>query len=170
MLRVIILAVLAACIMVALVATSAPAHAACERVGCTEECRWVGPAHRRCRERCRVRCWNDAPRYYAPAPTYSYQPPAYHDQGPAIPPELVGLGIIALVVGVIAAIVSAASGDSTAREIAQIEESALSMRAETAEHDRRINAVREYRAARIEEAEEEGRRQADEEWRRLTGV
>jgi hypothetical protein len=169
-----LLALLLAGIIIAILMTSPPAHAACQPVGCWQECYWVDPGHRRCRERCRMRCWNDAPRYYPPAPQPQYYPPAYQEAGPIVPPELIGLGILAIIIAVIGAIVSAVN-ISTASDIAAFEEAtraaekaALSHRAEAREHDARITAITEHIAAEERKAFEQGQRDADEEWRRLT--
>lgn len=160
-----LLALLLAGLVLALIITSPPARAACETVGCyTAECWWIGPHTQRCRRVCQRRCWNDAPRYHAPAPSYSYAQAAYADPGPAIPPELVGLGILAVVAAVIAAIVSAASGDSTAREIAQIERSTLDTRAQAYDAEQRTHGINAYIASEEAAAFERGRRAAEREW------
>ena len=152
MLRIIILALLATGIILALVTTSAPAHAYCR---C--EC-WRVPGGRVCQKVC-----TPPARPYVPRQTYSYAPPVFHDPQPSIPPELVGLGMIAIVAAVIGAIVSTASG-RTAREIAQIEESTLGTRAQAQEAEQRTHAINSYIASEEADAYQRGRRAAEREW------
>jgi hypothetical protein len=125
---------------------------------CRCEC-WRVPGGRVCQKVC-----TPPPRAYVPPQTYSYAPPVHHDPQPSIPPEIVGLGIIAVLAAVIAAIVSAASGHSTAREIAQIEGATLDTRAQAQDAEQRTHAISSYIASEEAAAFERGRRAAEREW------
>lgn len=113
-----LLALLVAGMILAIVLTSPPARAGCETVGCAEECYWVGPGHRRCHRRCRIRCWNDAPRYYAPQPQY-YPIAAV---APDIDPLLIMGALIIALGAILFGLISHLTGSSsTSQEIAEVD-------------------------------------------------
>ena len=137
------------------------ASARCQTVGCFQECYWVGPGHRRCRERCHVRCWDDAPRYYAPDPQPQYYAPA-HNGDPTGP-----LVLLLIIAGIIAAI-AGASTDTTSTEIAEIEQSTFDAYAEAEDAEDEARSITSYIADEEADAYERGRRAADREWKDYT--
>lgn len=112
----------------AVFADASPAHAGCEVVGCyTAEC-WAIPGGRRCRRVCQRRCWNDAPRYYAPPPQPRYYAPT-HQAVPQFngididPAGLAAAAVLAIVIIAIIAAIGASSDNSLNREITRIDAS-----------------------------------------------
>lgn len=179
--RTIMLAALLAIATLVLDGASSPSSAGCEIVACETQCWQVGPHTRRCQPRCLRRCWQDAPRYYAPAPQPRYyavpqQQPQYHapvyqptyQAGPRFDPALIIAFAVAGIVATVLVAVSASSRDSTTGDIEAVEQQTRSTRAQTADYDATIRDIHVYRATLLEDAEQQGRRDADDDWRRLT--
>lgn len=172
--RTIIFVAVAGITFLLLPAAVPPAHAGCEIVGCSTECWFVGPGHRRCQRRCTRRCWHDAPRYYPPAPQPDYTPrydpaPQYRSAGPVIDPAaVVAFGLTALVIFAIVAAIIGASADATAREIAAIEQASFDNRTQAHANEQETHAINSHIASQEADAFQQGRRAADDEWKEFT--
>ena len=155
---------------------SSPARA--ERVCVTQEC-WTAecrpiPGGRRCRRVCRRRCYDDAPHYIQPRrpdpPAYRYaQPQKHYTQPrvvPPIDPELAVLAGIALLVGFIAFIAHTFTRDTTAKQIAEIEQSSRSLREEAQDEQSKTQAINDHITSAEADAFRQGQRRAEEDWQR----
>ena len=150
-----------------LAASPLPAHAGCEVVCYTAECRPI-PGGQRCRRVCRRRCWIEAPRFYAPPEDDAPRQRTW-DSAEAVrsDPLLMGLGLFAIVI-VIAILAASASADTAAKEIEAIEKQTFSARAEARDTDTKIQAIASSIASAEADAFEQGRRAADDEWKEFT--
>ncbi len=165
--RVVIGTVLLAAALFMIACPQRAAAQQCETVGCpTAECWWVGPGQRRCRRVCQRRCWQEAPRYYSTEPQQSYSPPYQHS---GIPPELLALCFAAVVVLLIIGGVSASTTNTLDHEIAELDHSTNVMHLEADATEEEIARIHADIADQERDGYEEGRAEADREWRKSRG-
>jgi hypothetical protein len=123
---------------------------------------------------CRRVCQYIPPRVYAPAPDYKaqpyYTPPPKHAPAPAQvsfqfdPTVIVLLGAAALALLLLGSARGSAEGD-----IARVHRETNALNKQAHEYEHATNSINAYVSAQERAAFEQGRRAADEEWRRMTG-
>lgn len=149
--------ILSALVVLAGIVFTAPANAQYCRCEC-----YRTPHGRVCRQVCVA-----PPPRYVPAPQYTprYVPaPQYQVAGPEIEPrDLAAIGLVALIAFAIIAAIVGASSDTTAREIAAIEQNSFDLYDQAHDTEHKTQAINSHIASEEADAYQRGRHAADRE-------